>query len=348
MRIAQLAPLFERVPPVRYGGTERVIHYLTEALVARGHDVTLFASGDSRTSARLVPVVPRALWHDPSVRDFVAPPVRMHAEVFARAREFDIIHNHNDYFPFPYIARSPVPVVTTMHGRCDLPELKALLRVFPEARLVSISDAQQACHPEGNWVGTIHHGLPLERYRFDPEGGEGLLFLGRISPEKAPHVAIDVAVAAGLPLTIAARIDPCDRPFFEREVRPRLEHPLVSFVGEADDAEKQRLLGRARALLLPIDWPEPFGLVMIEAMACGTPVVTKPLGSAPELVVDGVTGFLADDLEGLVAAVHEAGRLDRLACRRRVEARFGASAMTDRYERLYRRLLMERQVPARV
>jgi glycosyltransferase involved in cell wall biosynthesis len=347
MRIAQIAPLYEQVPPIRYGGSERIIHYLTEVLVARGHDVTLFASGGSRTSARLVPVVPAPLWHDPSARDLVAPHVRMHAGVFARAADFDVIHNHNDYFPFPYLAHSATPVVTTMHGRCDLPELQALLRVFPEARLVSISEAQQACDPDASWIGTVHHGLPVEHYRFDPEGGKGLLFLGRISPEKGPHVAIDVAVAAGLPLTIAARIDPVDRPFFEREVRPRLEHPLVRFVGEVDDAGKQRLLGRACALLLPIDWPEPFGLVMIEAMACGTPVVARPVGSAPELVVDGVTGFLADDRDGLVAAVRAAHRIDRAACRRHVEARFSVSVMTDRYERLYRRLAAERRVPAR-
>lgn len=341
MRIAQITPLFEQVPPVRYGGTERVVYHLTEALVARGHDVTLFASGDSRTSARLVPVVPKALWHDPSVRDVIAPHVRMHAEVFARAAEFDVIHNHNDYFAFPYIDRSPAPVVTTMHGRCDLPELQELLRVFTEAPLVSISHAQKACAPDANWIGTVHHGLPVERYRFDPDGGEGLVFLGRISPEKAPHVAIDVAVAAGLPLTIAARIDPADRAYFEREVAPRLDHPLVRFVGQVDDTEKQRLLGSARALILPLDWPEPFGLVTIEAMACGTPVIARPLGSAPELIVDGVTGFLADSREALIAAAREADRLDRIACRRHVETHFSVATMAERYERLYRRLVAQ-------
>ncbi len=343
MRIAQVTPLFEQVPPVRYGGTERVVYNLTEALVARGHDVTLFASGDSRTSARLVPVVPRALWHDPGVRDVIAPHVRMHAEVAARAAEFDLIHNHNDYFAFPYVGRLPTPILTTMHGRCDLPELQQLLAVFPEAPLVAISHAQQACAPEANWIGTVHHGLPVERYRFDPDGGEELVFLGRISPEKAPHVAIDVAVAAGMPLTIAARVDPTDRPYFEREVAPRLAHPLVRFVGQVDDAEKQRLLGRARALLLPLNWPEPFGLVMIEAMACGTPVIARPLGSAPELIVDGVTGFLAEGLDGLVAAVRAAGRLDRAACRRHVETHFSVATMAERYERLYRRLVAQRR-----
>ncbi|HWP34076.1 MAG TPA: glycosyltransferase family 4 protein [Thermodesulfobacteriota bacterium] len=346
MRIAQVAPLFERVPPLRYGGTERVVSYLTEALVARGHQVTLFASGDSRTSARLVPVVPRALWHDETVRDRIAPHVRQHAEVFARAAEFDVIHTHTDYFAFPYLAQSPAPVLTTMHGRCDLPEVQAVLRTFTEARLVAISQAQRDSCPGASWVGVVHHGLPVTRYRFDPEGGERLLFLGRIAPEKAPQLAIDVAVEAGLPLTIAARVDPADRQFFEQEVRPRLAHPLVRFIGEVDDAEKQRLLGRSLALLVPLDWPEPFGLVMIEAMACGTPVVARPLGAAPEVVVDGETGYLADSRAGLVAAVRRAARLSRLACRRHVEAHFTVERMAERYEQLYRRLLAERRPAA--
>jgi glycosyltransferase involved in cell wall biosynthesis len=307
-------------------------------LVALGHDVTLFAAAGSRTSARLVPMTAAPLWHDPSVRDPLALHVRMHAQVFARAAEFDLIHNHSDYFAFPFLAGTRTPVITTMHGRCDLPELHELLRAFPEANLVSISDAQRSCFPEGNWVGTVYHGIPLEQYRFDPGGGEGLLFLGRISPEKRPHVAIDVAVAAGIPLTIAARLDPVDEPFFEAEVRPRLEHPLVRFVGQVDDAEKVRLLGSSRALILPIDWPEPFGLVIIEAMACGTPVVTRPVGSTPELVVPGVTGFLEEEFDGLVEAVGRAARLDRAACRRHAEARFGVEAMAGAYERLYRRL----------
>jgi glycosyltransferase involved in cell wall biosynthesis len=346
VRIAQVAPLFQRVPPVQYGGTERVMYNLVEGLVARGHDVTLFASGDAQTSARLVPVVPKPLWFDPSVRDVVAPHFTLHRQVFARAREFDVIHNHNDYYAFPYLRTSPTPVVTTMHGRCDLPELQAVLEVFPEAMLVSISNSQRASFPEGNWVGTVHHGLDLGRYPFNPRGGEGLVFLGRISPEKAPHVAIDVAIEAGLPLTIAARVDPSDRPFFEREVKPRLDHPLVRFVGEVDDAEKVRLLGSSRALLLPLDWPEPFGLVMIEAMACGTPAVVRPCGAAPEIVADGVTGFLASARAQLVAAVRAADRIDRAACRQRVEERFSVRSMVDGYEAIYRRLAAARRLTA--
>ena len=286
------------------------------------------------------------LWHDKKVRDTVAPHFRLHAEVFRRAHEFDLIHNHNDYFAFPYLATSPTPVITTMHGRCDLPELHEVIRTFPEAALVSISRAQQAFLPDANWVGCVYHGLRLDRFPFNPHGGEGLVFLGRISPEKAPHVAIDVAVKAGLPLVIAARLDPQDREYFEREVKPRLDHPLVRYIGQVDDAEKARLLGSARALILPIDWPEPFGLVMIEAMACGTPVVTRPVGSAPELVVHGVTGFLAEDLDGLVAGVRAAASLDRAACRRHVESRFSVAGMVEGYERIYRSMLGGRRARA--
>ncbi len=334
MRIAQVAPLYVPVPPDRYGGTERVIHDLTEALVARGHEVTLFASGDSRTSARLVPAVPRALWRDASA-DAVAAHFRMHAEVFALAAEFDVIHTHTDYFAFPYIARSPAAVLTTLHGRTDAPELRALLRLFPEAHIVCISRSQERLVPEANRSATVYHGLPLEHYRFDASGGEGLLFLGRMSPEKAPHVAIDVAVAAGMPLTLAGRIDPVNRDYFEREVRPRLAHPSIRFAGEVSDEERLELLRGARALLFPIDWPEPFGLVMAEAMACGTPVVARPKGAAPEVVVHGVTGFLADTHAQLVEAAHATSRLDRAACRRHVEANFSVAAMVARYEEVY-------------
>jgi glycosyltransferase involved in cell wall biosynthesis len=335
MRIAQVAPLHVPVPPSRYGGTERVIYDLAEALVARGHQVTLFASGDSRTSASLVPVVPRALWQDGAATDSAAAHFRMHAEVFQRAREFDVIHTHTDYLSFPYIEHSPAAVLTTLHGRLDLPEVQAIFRLFPQARLVSISRAQQALAPHASWAGTVHHGLPLEHYPFNPGPGDGLLYLGRMCAEKAPHVAIDIARAAGVPLTLAGRVDPAERAFFEREVQPRLAHPQVRFLGEVSHDEKLRLLGNARALVFPIDWPEPFGLVMVEAMACGTPVVARPKGAAPEVVVDGVTGFLADSDELLVASVQGASRLDRRACRRHVEKHFSVSAMTSRYEELY-------------
>jgi glycosyltransferase involved in cell wall biosynthesis len=340
MRIAQVAPLSISVPPGRYGGTERVISDLTEGLVARGHDVTLFASGDSRTSARLVAAVPRALWQEPGA-DPIAADFLLHAQVFRRAAEFDLIHTHTGPAAFPYIAHAPAAVVTTLHGRLDIPEMRAILCSFPEARVVSISHAQQAQVPGANWIGNVYHGLALKDYPFGADGGGGLLFISRMARDKAPDLAIDVAIEAGVPLTLAGRIDPLDRAYFDREIRPRLVHPLLRFVGEVSEQEKLRLMGRARALLFPIDWPEPFGLVMTEAMACGTPVVARPKGAAPEVIVDGVTGFLADSRQALVDAVKAVPRLDRAMCRRHVEAHFSADAMVQRYEDLYRRQLAE-------
>lgn len=338
MRIAQIAPLSVSVPPGRYGGTERVIHDLTEGLVARGHAVTLFASGDSHTSARLVPSVPRALWQEPAA-DALAADFLQHAEVFRRAGEFDLIHAHTGYRAFPYVAHAPAAVVTTQHGRVDVAELRAIFRAFPEAQMVSISRAQQADAPDANWVANIYHGLALQDYPFNARGGEGLVFVSRLSAQKAPHVAIDVAVEAGLPITLAGRIDPGEQDYFEREVRPRLAHPLVRFAGEVTEEQKLRLLGGARALLFPIDWPEPFGIVMTEAMACGTPVIARPRGSVPEVIVDGTTGFLADSRQALVESVRAVHRLDRAACRRHVEAHFSVAAMTQQYEDLYRHLV---------
>jgi glycosyltransferase involved in cell wall biosynthesis len=341
LRIAQVAPLSLPVPPGRYGGTERVIYDLAEGLVARGHDVTVFASGDSRTSARLVSTVPRALWQesgaDPLAADFL-----QHAQVFRRAHEFDVIHTHTAYRAFPYIERSSAAVVTTLHGRVDAPEMQAILQIHPQAHLVSISHAQRAHAPAAPWAATIHHGLALHEYAFAPRGGEGLVFVSRMAPEKAPHVAIDVAVAAGMPLTLAGRVDPLDRAYFERDVRPRLEHPLIRFAGEVSNEQKLELMRQARALLFPIDWPEPFGLVMAEAMACGTPVIARPHGAAPEVVVDGVTGFLADSHAALVEAAKNAHRLQRSACRRHVEAHFSAATMTERHEALYDTLMRAR------
>ena len=345
MRIAQVAPLFTTVPPARYGGTERVIHDLTEALVARGHEVTLFASGDSQTSARLVSTIPHAIWEGGCTADPQAAHLRMHAEVFARAGEFDVIHTHTDHFAFAYIAESSAPVVTTLHGRLDTPEWPPLLAAFPDARLISISRAQRAPVAAANWTANVYHGLVLDHYRFDPSGGAGLAFLARMCPEKAPEVAIDLAIAAGVPITLAGRIDGVEREFFEREVRPRLQHPLVTFIGEVDHEQKQRLLGKSRALLFPIDWPEPFGLAMAEAMACGVPVIARPKGAAPEVVVDGVTGFLADRPNALLEAVRAVGRLDRAACRRHVERHFSAARMADQYQKVYGRLVAERKAP---
>jgi glycosyltransferase involved in cell wall biosynthesis len=334
MRIAQVAPLALPVPPGRYGGTERVVYDLVEGLVARGHDVTLFASGDSRTSARLVATVPRALWQEPAADPFAADFLQ-HAEMFRRAAEFDVIHTHTAYRAFPYLAQSPAVVVTTLHGRIDTPEMREILCSHPQARLVSISRAQQAFVPDAPWAATILHGLELGDYPYDAHGGESLLFLSRMSPDKAPHVAIDIAVQAGMPLTMAGRVDPLDKAYFQCEVQPRLSHPLVHFAGEVSDEKKLELLRQARALVFPIDWPEPFGLVMIEAMACGTPVIARPKGAAPEVIVDGVTGFLADSHDALVRAAKDVHRIERSACRRNVETHFSAAAMTERYEALY-------------
>jgi glycosyltransferase involved in cell wall biosynthesis len=339
MRIAQIAPLVLPVPPGRYGGTERVIHDLTEGLVSRGHDVTLFASGDSRTSARLQAIVPRALWQaqesDPAAAEFL-----LHARALRQGGDFDLVHSHTGHLAFPFAARMQAPLVTTLHGRLDTPYLADILRAFPEVHLVSISRAQRSPAPDAHWSANIPHGLPLQDHPFNAEGGHALCFVGRMSAQKGPHVAIDVAIAAGIPIALAGRVDPMDRAFFEAEVRPRLDHPLVEYLGEVEHDEKLRLYSRSRALLFPVDWPEPFGLVMIEAMACGTPVVARPRGSVKEVVQDGVTGILAEDQRCLVEAVKSVHRLDRHACRRHVESSFSLARMIDDYEQLYSRLAM--------
>ena len=341
MRIAQVAPLFESVPPRLYGGTERIVSYLTEELVRRGHDVTLFASGDSRTSAQLVPIVDRATRLDGTSHGVIgAEFTRELGMVFARARDFDVIHCHVDYLAFPFDGLTPTPTVHTMHGRLDLPHLVSMYRQFRTVPLVSISDAQrEPLEPLGvRWAGTVYHGLPVDRFAFAPRDEGYLAFLGRISPEKRADLAIEVALRVGLPLKIAAKVDPADQEYFERVVEPMLDDPLVEFLGEIGEQDKAAFLGGARALLFPIDWPEPFGLVMIEAMACGTPVIARPCGSVPEVVVDGRTGFLADTLVDLADAVKRVDELDRAECRRHVETRFSVSRMAEEYERVYRRL----------
>jgi glycosyltransferase involved in cell wall biosynthesis len=340
MRIAQVAPLYERVPPAFYGGTERVVAYLTEELVRRGHDVTLFASGDSRTCARLTAPTERALRLDPDARDPLSLHVIELAQVFERAEDFDVIHCHVDYLAFPFARLVGTPTVHTLHGRLDLPHLVPLFRHFHDVPVVSISDAQRAPlrHLRPAWRGTVYHGLPLEAFPFSPRGGSYLAFLGRIAPEKRPDLAIEVAKRVGLPLKIAAKVDPADRAYFEREIAPLLDHSLVEFVGEIGDAGKGAFLGGALALLFTIDWPEPFGLVMIEAMACGTPVIARPCGSVPEVLDPGLTGFLADTVEELVDAVKRVDTIDRAACRRHVERRFAVERMADDYEAIYRSL----------
>jgi glycosyltransferase involved in cell wall biosynthesis len=337
VRIAQVAPLAESVPPRLYGGTERIVHWLTEELVLRGHEVTLFASGDSRTSARLVAPVPRALRLDASPADPIAAHLLQIGMVADCAQEFDVIHSHIDYFAFPFARHLPTPLVHTVHGRLDLARVAPIYRYFDDLALVSVSDAQRqgVSHLGVQWSATVRHGLPLAQYPYARRGGRYLAFLGRIAPEKRPDLAIAAAKRAGLPLKIAAKVDPVDRVYFEAEIRGLLDHPLIDFIGEITDADKPAFLGGALALLFPIDWPEPFGLVMIEAMACGTPVIARPCGSVPEVVVPGRTGLLADTLDGLVAAIRRVERLDRMACRRHVEARFTVRRMADDYEAVY-------------
>jgi glycosyltransferase involved in cell wall biosynthesis len=331
MKIAQVAPLVESVPPSLYGGTERVVSYLTDELVAQGHDVTLFASGDSRTRATLASVCPRSLRLDPDCRDQLAWHILQMAQVAARADQFDIIHFHIAGIHFPLVRLLGVPHVTTLHGRLDLPELVPLFAEFGDVPVISISDAQREPLPHANWLATIHHGLPDGLVRFDPHGGGYLAFLGRISPEKRVDRAIAIATALGWPLKIAAKVDRADVDYFERDIRPLLDNPLVDFIGEIGEADKSAFLGGARALLFPIDWPEPFGLVMIEALACGTPVVACRGGSVEEVLDEGVTGFIVDTLEEAIEATRRVDAIDRRACRRTFETRFTAKRMAQEH-----------------
>ena len=337
MQIAQLAPLFESVPPQGYGGTERVVAYLTDALEALGHEVTLFASGDSRTAAELCACAPRALRLDPQRGDPVAMHLLQLERAFERARDFDVIHAHLDYLSFPIARRCEVPVVTTLHGRLDLPWLPQVFDEYAEQRIVSISDAQRRPLQNANWVGTVHHGLPRDLYRFHAGPGRYLAFVGRISAEKRVDRAIEIATRAEIPLRIAAKIDPSDEAYFRANVEPLLQHPLVEYVGELDDAGKDEFIGNAAALLFPIDWPEPFGLAMIEALACGTPVVAWPHGSVPEVLEDGVSGRIVSDVDSAVEAVREIGRIDRRTCRARFEARFTSERMANQYLQIFER-----------
>ena len=337
MRIAQLAPLFESVPPRGYGGTERVVSYLSDALEAKQHEVTLFASGDSRTRAELCAGSERALRLDPARPDPIAFHLLMLERAFDRSREFDVIHAHLDYLTFPIARRCEVPVITTLHGRLDLPWLAPIIGEYSEQRLVSISDAQRIHLPHANWVGTVHHGLPRDLYRLHPEPGRYLAFIGRISAEKRVDRAIEIAKRADMPLRIAAKVDPSDEQYFHENVEPLLDHPLVEYVGELGDAEKDDFIGHAAALLFPIDWPEPFGLAMIEALACGTPVIAWPHGSVREVLRDGVSGWIVDDVADAVRAVGALDRIDRHRCRAEFEARFTAERMASDYLAIYER-----------
>ena len=354
MKIAQVAPLMESVPPRLYGGSERIVSYLTEALIAEGHDVTLFASGDSTTAARLVPCCPRALRLSDNVLDPTPHYMVMLDMLRRRADEFDIIHFHMDQFHFPIFRELCRRTVTTLHGRQDLPDLHPLYMHFTEMPLVSISNAQRTPVPDASFVSTVYHGLPddLLPRSLHAQGGY-LAFLGRISPEKRADRAGRVARAVGLPLKIAAKVDRVDTEYFHKVIEPMLGSADVEFVGEINEHQKARFLGDARALLFPIDWPEPFGLVMIEAMACGTPVLAFKRGSVPEVIDEGVTGFIVDSEEEAVRKMGALLALDRAAVRRRFEARFTAERMAKDYVKVYKNLLaevepMERVTPIRV
>lgn len=348
MRIAQIAPLAERCPPAFYGGTERVVSYLTEELVTVGHDVTLFASGDSITSAELVACCPRALRLDPDVTDVLPYHMVMLEQVMRRADEFDMLHFHIDLMHAPVVRGMAERTLTTLHGRLDLPDLRPFYTVFPRLPLVSISNFQRRPLPPVNWAGTVYHGLPPSLLRFNAGSREGYLaFLGRISPEKRPDRAIEIAAKAGMPLKIAAKVDRADQEYWDAKIEPMIRaHPNVEYIGEISEREKEAFLGQAHALLFPIDWDEPFGLVMIEAMACGTPVVAYARGSVPEIIDDGVTGFVVSNIEEAVAAVDRIGALDRERVRGVFDQRFTVQRMAGDYVNLYRRAAS--QVPTSV
>ncbi|AEA59808.1 glycosyltransferase family 4 protein [Burkholderia gladioli] len=342
MRIAQIAPLHEAVPPKLYGGTERVVSYLTEALVEMGHDVTLFASGDSQTSAKLEAFWPQALRLDPTIRDVMAPHMLLLEEVRRRADEFDVLHFHIDYYPFSLFSRQPVPHVTTMHGRLDLPELQPIFNTFNTVPVVSISDNQRIPLPQANWQPTVYHGLP-ENLLTPPKDAKPsyLAFLGRISPEKRVDTAIRIAEQAGLPIKIAAKLDKADRAYYEEKIKPLFALPHVEYIGEINESQKAEFLGNAHALLFPIDWPEPFGLVMIEAMACGTPVIAFKRGSVPEVIDNGVSGFVVEDEISAVAAVKRLDTLPREKVRGAFESRFSSKVMAANYIKVYEELLRQ-------
>ncbi|MBR1222579.1 glycosyltransferase family 4 protein [Bradyrhizobium sp. U87765 SZCCT0131] len=335
MRIAQISPLTEAVPPKLYGGTERVISWLTDELVSLGHDVSLFASGDSTTRARLEPMWPRALRLDGSVRDPNALHMMMIEHVCRRAHEFDILHFHLDYYPFSVMSRQPTPFVTTLHGRLDLPEHQPMFETFSSIPVISISNAQRRPVHHARWVGTVHHGLPHDLLTPQPKTPAYLGFLGRISPEKRVDRAVRIAERCGLPLKVAAKVDRVDADYFNDEIRGLLAQPHVEFIGEISDDQKSEFLSGALALIVPIDWPEPFGLVMIEAMACGTPVIAYNRGSVPEVVEDGVTGFIVEDETSAVAALRNITSLSRTVIRQRFEERFTASRMAKDYLDIY-------------
>jgi glycosyltransferase involved in cell wall biosynthesis len=344
MRIAQVAPLYESVPPKYYGGTERVVSYLTEELVRQGHDVTLFASGDSETTARLVPVAHRSLRLDKHSIDHIAHHVLLLERVMEAQDDFDVIHFHLGYLHFPVARMFRTPHVSTQHGRLDLADLMSLYSTFRELPNISISDDQRAPMPWMNWVATVYHGLPEHLFRFHETPGEYFAFLGRISPEKRVDRAIEVAKRLDVPLKIAAKVDKVDVDYFETSIHPLLDHPLIEYVGEIGEGEKSEFLGHAGALIFPIDWPEPFGLVMIEALACGTPVIAYRQGSVPEVITHGVDGFIVSTIEEAITAAAST-TIDRRRCRETFERRFSVTRMASSYVEAYERAIA---VPAAV
>jgi glycosyltransferase involved in cell wall biosynthesis len=351
MRIAQVAPLIESVPPKLYGGTERIVAYLSDELVRQGHQVTLFASGDSVTKAELVACTERALRLDPAMVNPLPYHVLALDQVRRRAHEFDVLHFHVDYLHFPLSRALGWDTVTTLHGRLDLPDLARLFAAFPDMSLVSISDHQRRPLPHLRWLRTVHHGLPTDLHPFTAApGGDYLAFLGRICPEKRPDRAIEIARRAGMPLKIAAKVDVVDEAYYAEVVRPLLRNPLVEFIGEIGEAEKASFLGNARAVLFPVDWPEPFGLVLIESMACGTPVIAWRCGSVSEVVEDGVTGCIVDSIDGAVAAVDRVGTLNRAVIRHHFQERFSVERMANDYLAVYNgaRQVIELPVVGRV
>ena len=338
MKIAQIAPLWESVPPKLYGGTERVVSYLTEELVRQGHDVTLFASGDSQTVARLWAACPQAFRSQTGLVNRDVPMILMQEQAFGvEAGSFDIIHSHLDFLSFPLSRRCTTPVLTTLHGRLDLPEFVAMYEEYADMPVVSISNAQRLPLPDVNWQGTVYHGLP-DLYTFHPDPGSYLAYLGRICPEKRPDHAIEIAKRVGIPLRMAAKVDPVDREYFETQIVPLLDHPLVEYLGEITDVQKCDLLGNAAAVLCTYDWPEPFGIVLIEALACGTPVLAYRCGSIPEIIEDGVTGFICDNLEEMVASIDRLPLIRRQRCRDSFTTRFTVERMVHDYLAVYQRM----------
>lgn len=346
MRIAQVAPLSESVPPRKYGGTERVVSWLTEELVRAGHEVTLFASGDSITTARLAPACAKALRLDTECQDRLAHHVLMMEKVFRQAEDFDLIHCHLDYLHFPLARRVQTPCLTTLHGRLDIADLVPVHKIFREQPLVSISNAQRGPLKWANWLGTVHHGMPSRLLTLRKGNGGYLAFLGRISPEKGVDEAVRIACRAGMPLKIAAKVDQVDQSYYEQKIKPMLDSPMVEFIGEIGTEEKNDFLGNAAGLLFPINWPEPFGLVMIEALACGTPVIAYRCGSVPEIIDEGITGFIVSNIESAVAAVKRLDEIDREDCRRHFERHFSDERMARDYLNIYQRLIGKEQPTA--